>query len=195
MRAQHFRQHSIWLWPDGSHWYLGKWAKPNGSPVRLSQDFPVSNSAGWCSTRPASRTSCAREWGEEREALFSLMIERIARMRGKTVGVETGENSRDVGGSEEREIRKLANRQPQGRRGLLCCLHWRKGFVFLKDFIYFWPDFYILLYNPSVYLLIVFWPHCAAHVILVPLPEIERSPSAVKVCSPNHWSARDFPVT
>lgn len=42
---------------------------------------------------------------------------------GKTVGVETGENSRDVGGSEEREIRKLANRQPQGRRGLLCCLH------------------------------------------------------------------------
>lgn len=31
---------------DESHWYLGKWAKPNGSPVRLSQDFPVSNSAG-----------------------------------------------------------------------------------------------------------------------------------------------------
>ena len=44
------------------------------------------------------------------------MIERIARMRGKRVGVETGENSRDLGGSEEREIRKLANRQPQGRR-------------------------------------------------------------------------------
>ena len=57
-----------------------------------------------------SQTSCAREWGEERAALFSLMIERIARMRGKRVGVETGENSRDLGGSVEREIRKLANR-------------------------------------------------------------------------------------
>ena len=38
-----------------------------------------------------------------------------------------------------------------------------------------------------------FWPHLAACGILVPQPEIEPRTLAVKVPSPNHWTAREFP--
>ena len=38
-----------------------------------------------------------------------------------------------------------------------------------------------------------FSPRCAARGILVPWPGIEPGPSAVKVRSPNHWIAREFP--
>ena len=39
-----------------------------------------------------------------------------------------------------------------------------------------------------------FWPRCEACGILVPQPGIEPAPSAVKVPSPNHWTARELPV-
>ena len=35
--------------------------------------------------------------------------------------------------------------------------------------------------------------HCVAYGILVPRPGIESRPSVVKVWSPNHWAAREFP--
>ena len=50
------------------------------------------------------------------------------------------------------------------------------------------------LYNLSVYLFIYFWPRCAACRILVSQPGMEPVPSAVKARSPNHWTARYFPV-
>ena len=45
-----------------------------------------------------------------------------------------------------------------------------------------------------IYLFILFfWPCHTACGILVPRPGIEPRPSAVKVWSPNHWTAREFP--
>ena len=38
------------------------------------------------------------------------------------------------------------------------------------------------------------WPRHVAFGILVPRPGIEPGPSAVKVWSPNHWTAREVPV-
>ena len=40
-----------------------------------------------------------------------------------------------------------------------------------------------------------FWPCHAAYGILVPQPGIEPVPPAVEVRSPNHWTAREFPIT
>ena len=37
-----------------------------------------------------------------------------------------------------------------------------------------------------------FWPSCLVCGILVPQPGIEPGPSAVKVQSPNNWSASEF---
>ena len=37
-------------------------------------------------------------------------------------------------------------------------------------------------------------PHCAACEILVPRPEIELTPLAVKLPSPNRWITREFPI-
>ena len=41
----------------------------------------------------------------------------------------------------------------------------------------------------------LFRPHLAARGILVPWSGIESGPSTVKAWSPNHWTAREFPVT
>ena len=41
--------------------------------------------------------------------------------------------------------------------------------------------------------LFIFWPHLAACGILVS-PGIEPVPPAVKAQSPNHWTAREFPI-
>ena len=41
----------------------------------------------------------------------------------------------------------------------------------------------------------LFLAHCMACRILVPRPGIEPGPSAVKVPSLNHWTAREFPVS
>ena len=38
----------------------------------------------------------------------------------------------------------------------------------------------------------VFWPSHVACGTLVPLPEIESGPSAVKAQSPNYWTAGEF---
>ena len=38
-----------------------------------------------------------------------------------------------------------------------------------------------------------FWLHCTACGILVPRPGIEPGPSSMRVQSPNHWTAREFP--
>ena len=37
-----------------------------------------------------------------------------------------------------------------------------------------------------------FWPHHVACGMLVTQPGIEPGPLAVKVWSPNHWTAREF---
>ena len=39
-----------------------------------------------------------------------------------------------------------------------------------------------------------FWPRCTACRILVPRPGIEPGPPAVEAPSPNHWTAREFPL-
>ena len=51
-------------------------------------------------------------------------------------------------------------------------------------FIYFFFQFFI--YS-------LFWLHCTAYGILVPQPRIEVGAIAVKVTSPNNWTAREFP--
>ena len=38
------------------------------------------------------------------------------------------------------------------------------------------------------------WSHHAACGMLAPQPGTEPGPSAVKVRSPNHWTAREFPL-
>ena len=38
------------------------------------------------------------------------------------------------------------------------------------------------------------WPRCMACGILVPPPGIKPGPSTVKVCCPNHWTAREFSI-
>ena len=37
------------------------------------------------------------------------------------------------------------------------------------------------------------WPRRMASGVLVPRPGIEPGPLVVKVLSPNHWTAREFP--
>ena len=44
-----------------------------------------------------------------------------------------------------------------------------------------------------MYFFFFFWPHCTACGILIPWPGIQPGPMAVKVQSPNHWTAREFP--
>ena len=41
----------------------------------------------------------------------------------------------------------------------------------------------------------LFWLCLTACEILIPRPGIEPGPSAVKVQSPNHWTAREYPAT
>ena len=41
-------------------------------------------------------------------------------------------------------------------------------------------------------LIFFFWPRHVACRILVPQPGIEPRPTAIKVLSPNHWTAREF---
>ena len=41
--------------------------------------------------------------------------------------------------------------------------------------------------------LFFFWQHCMTCEILVPWPGTEPRPLAVRVWSPNHWAAREFP--
>ena len=41
---------------------------------------------------------------------------------------------------------------------------------------------------------VVFWLCRTACGILVPLSGIEPGPSAVRAQSPNHWTAREFPI-
>ena len=45
----------------------------------------------------------------------------------------------------------------------------------------------------NFYFLFIFWPCHASCGILVPQPGIEPGPSAMKVQSPNRWTARELP--
>ena len=47
----------------------------------------------------------------------------------------------------------------------------------------------MLQYSPSSF----FWLNYGACGILVPQPGIEPRPSTVRVPTPNHWNAREFP--
>ena len=41
----------------------------------------------------------------------------------------------------------------------------------------------------------LFWPYHTACGILVPQPGIEPAPPAVEAQSPNHWTAREVPIS
>ena len=45
-----------------------------------------------------------------------------------------------------------------------------------------------------VLFLFLFWTHLMACGVLVPQPGIEPGPLSVKAQSPNHWTAREFPI-
>ena len=51
----------------------------------------------------------------------------------------------------------------------------------------------IVLYTLPFFFFFPIWLHRTACGILVPRPGIEPGPSAVRVQSPNHWTAREFP--
>ena len=46
-----------------------------------------------------------------------------------------------------------------------------------------------------IIIIIIFWLHHEACEIVIPWPGIEPRPLAMKAPSPNHWTARKFPVT
>ena len=52
------------------------------------------------------------------------------------------------------------------------------------------PDF---LKTTRFFFFFFFLPRCVAYGILVPRPGIEPKPTEVKVPSPHHWTAREFP--
>ena len=52
-----------------------------------------------------------------------------------------------------------------------------------------------IMYVFSAVLSFCFWPHQEACGILVSWPGIESAPLVVKAQSPNHWTAREFPVS
>ena len=52
---------------------------------------------------------------------------------------------------------------------------------------------HILLFLMLCVCVCVFWLHCMAYEILVPQAQMEPWPLAVKVLSPNHWTARGLP--
>ena len=43
------------------------------------------------------------------------------------------------------------------------------------------------------FFIFIFWPHHAAHGILVPQPGMEPTPPAVEAWSVNYWTAREVP--
>ena len=64
--------------------------------------------------------------------------------------------------------------------------------LFFKNLLKFLFYFIFILFYFT--LLFCFWPHRVACGILVPSPGIEPGPPAVETWSPNHWTAREFPV-
>ena len=62
-------------------------------------------------------------------------------------------------------------------------------------YTYVWLFLNILFMYLCMYVSIyLFWPRCTACGILVPQPGIEPRPLAVRVRSPNYWTAREFPI-
>jgi len=72
-----------------------------------------------------------------------------------------------------------------------------KSWTWLSDF----PFHQVLLFTTDFILLLIFfffltfWPCFSACGILIPLPGIEPSPSAVEAWSLNHWTIREVPIT
>ena len=58
-------------------------------------------------------------------------------------------------------------------------------FIYLQ--LYFFIFYFILFLK-------IFWPRHTTCGILVPWPRIEPGRLAVKVQSPNHWTAKEFPT-
>ena len=56
------------------------------------------------------------------------------------------------------------------------------------------PPCLFLPHQGQRFSLVFFWPHCEVGRILVPPPGIEPRPLALKAWSPNHWTAREFPL-
>ena len=80
--------------------------------------------------------------------------------------------------------------------GLRFCLFFSFVFmsqIYLKDLLKFQVigQLFSKLFIPITNFLF-FWP-CSMG-ILVPQPGIKPVPSAVKAQSPNHWTAREFPI-
>ena len=67
-------------------------------------------------------------------------------------------------------------------------------FLFLKHFLHFAASSCFSPLFSFVHFLFLLLLHCAACGILVPWPGIEPRLLAVRVLSPNHWTAREFPM-
>ena len=76
----------------------------------------------------------------------------------------------------------------------------------MEIFLWIWSPTYrmlsavlvLLFLNGAEYFLMLFfffWPKCTVYKILVPWPEIKPGSTAVKVPSPNHWTAREVTVS
>ena len=79
-----------------------------------------------------------------------------------------------------------------GQGGLACCDSWGRKESDTTE----WLNWTELNHTPrdiDHLLFIYFFLLCMACGILVPQPGIEPVPSTVKVWSPNHWTAREFP--
>ena len=57
-------------------------------------------------------------------------------------------------------------------------------------------QWFLNVMQPSAifFLSFFFWPSCGACGSLVPWPDIEPKPLAVKAQTANHWTAREFPT-
>ena len=66
------------------------------------------------------------------------------------------------------------------------CARWKWGTSYVSNHIC-----QLRVSKTMVFFFFFFWPRCCG--ILVPQLGIEPRPSAVRVQSPNHWTAREFP--
>lgn len=60
-------------------------------------------------------------------------------------------------------------------------------FLEFSIFLIFTSSSFFFFFNLNI-----FWPCCVAYRILIPWPGIRAGPMAVKVPSPNHWTAREL---
>ena len=85
---------------------------------------------------------------------------------------------------------------PKGTEFFICGLAVSVA-VFKMRWPFFKKNIFFFFFNYNLgcfhFILFYFLAYCMSCGNLVPQPEIEPGPSAVRVWSPNHWTAREFP--